>query len=161
MLWTGMVGYSMAVVLLGVGFVISLVLSRMLGMRDLGSPSHPIHELLADEGLLPLIVTFFIGAVTAPIVEEIFFRGALYRGLRDRIGVGRAAVVAGAAGATLVSSFLFAAIHPQGLLLAPVLAGIGAGFCLTREWTGSVIPGMIGHAVNNALILALGAVLLA
>ncbi|MBX3355481.1 MAG: CPBP family intramembrane metalloprotease [Phycisphaeraceae bacterium] len=160
LLGCGAVSYALGTILLLGGFAVARLIAWLIGDSGVGSPSHPATELAAHGGAGGLFLLFFVGAVMAPVVEEIFFRGALYRGLRDRLGVGRAAVVCGAIGATVVSSFLFAAIHPQGLIFAPVLAGIGAGYCITREWTGSVIPGMIGHALNNGLILLLSVVLL-
>lgn len=159
-LGAGLLGYMMAVVLAVGGFMVTAILSWLVGAERFGSPTHPIHEVLAGGGPLGIAIVIALGVVMAPIVEEIFFRGALYRGLRDRIGTSSAALVAGAVGATLVSSLFFGAIHPQGLLFAPVLAGLGAGFCIVREWTGSVVPGVIAHALNNGLILGLSIVLL-
>ena len=58
--------------------------------------------------------TLFVASVGAPVVEETMFRGVLYRHLRDALGgLGTAASIA--VSATLIS-FLFAVIHPQGVL---------------------------------------------
>jgi membrane protease YdiL (CAAX protease family) len=54
---------------------------------------------------------------------------------------------------------VFAAIHPQGVLAVPALAGVSLGFCITREWSGSVYPGMVAHGVHNGILLALNMVL--
>jgi len=59
----------------------------------------------------------------------------------------------------LVSASIFAAIHPQGQLAMPALAGISLGFCITREWSGSVLPGMVAHGFHNGLLLALNLLL--
>ncbi len=155
----GFVGYAMALVLGLAGLMLSMMIGSLLGVERLGDPKHPIHDVLrSDEPGSTLLVLFF-GVVLAPFLEEIFFRGVLYRGLRDRLGAGRAALVVGAVSAMIVSSAIFAAIHPQGLLFAPILAGLGAGFCLVREWSGSVVPGMVAHAINNGVMLGLAVVL--
>ena len=52
--------------------------------------------------------------------------------------------------ATLISSFVFAVIHPQGLFGIPILMSVAVVFALVREWRGSVVPSMITHALVNA-----------
>ena len=84
----------------------------------------------------------------AAVPEEIMFRGVLYRHLRE-VGAKWGYFVAVAL-ATLVSSFVFAAIHPQGLFGIPILMGLAIVFALVREWRGSVFPSMIAHALVNA-----------
>lgn len=156
----GLLGYALAIVIAIGGFMVTALLSWLVGAKNFGAPSHPVHEALAGGGALGVIVIFTMAVVAAPIIEEIFFRGVLYRALRDRVGPGKAALFAGVVGATLISSLYFGLIHPQGILFAPVLAGLGAGFCLVREWSGSVIPGILAHALNNGLMLGLAYLLL-
>jgi membrane protease YdiL (CAAX protease family) len=62
--------------------------------------------------------------------------------------------------AALVSSFIFAVIHPQGVLFVPALGGLAVGFCLYREVRGSLIAPMVAHGINNAVTLALGVTLM-
>jgi membrane protease YdiL (CAAX protease family) len=76
-----------------------------------------------------------------------------YRYLRDRfsrwprwLGVGIAA---------FVSSAIFAAIHPQGLLAIFVLTTLAMGLALAREWRGSLYTSIAMHALNNSLITGL------
>ena len=52
--------------------------------------------------------------------------------------------------AAIVSSFVFAAIHPQGLFGIPILMTLAIVFALAREWRGSLRPSMIAHAMVNA-----------
>jgi transcriptional regulator with XRE-family HTH domain len=44
-------------------------------------------------------------------------------------------------------------------LRAPALAGVSIGFCITREWSGSVVPGMVAHGFHNGVLLALNLML--
>ena len=105
-----------------------------------------------------MIVTIFVlGCVAAPIVEETMFRGVLYRHLRD--STGRAGLVVSILCSALGSSFLFAVIHPQGIAFAPILTGLAVGFCLAREWRGTLVPCIVAHALTNALALTLNVVL--
>lgn len=84
-----------------------------------------------------------IVALVAPIVEEIFFRGFLYGGLRGRIGV---------VGAMLASSVFFTALHFTLELFLPIFV-LGLFLAWLYEYTGSLYPGILLHAANNALAL--------
>ena len=100
---------------------------------------------------------FLLATIAAPIVEEIMFRGVLFSHLRGAMRAWHASV--GIVLAALISSVIFAAIHPQGLIFIPPLAGLGIGFCLCREWSGSLVPAMVAHAVSNGLVLSLSLLL--
>jgi membrane protease YdiL (CAAX protease family) len=96
--------------------------------------------------------------VVAPVVEETMFRGVLYRHLRELThGIDR---VASLLFSTLISCFIFAIIHPQGVMAVPALMALACGFVLAREWRGTLLPSMIAHGLNNALVLGLGIVML-
>jgi membrane protease YdiL (CAAX protease family) len=156
-LW-GIVGYAMGVALLLAGLVVTLVLMRVFADEGGGMPSHPVQEWIQGGGGMALVLTFVVASVAAPITEEIVFRGALYRNLRDTFGL--LGAFAAAAISTIVTSVIFAAIHPQGLFFIPVLAALAVAFCLMREWRGSIYPGIWAHAINNTLILSLNVLLL-
>ena len=149
----GLATYSIGLPLVIVGIVLSAALTALFGP---GAPaSHPIQDELASanmEGVLALLV---LAAVVVPPIEEIMFRGVLYRHLRETFG--RMGSLLGFAGAALVSSLLFAAIHPQGLGFVPILAALAVAFCIARELTGSVVPGVIAHGLSNAAVVALNA----
>jgi membrane protease YdiL (CAAX protease family) len=102
---------------------------------------------------------FLLASVAAPIVEETFFRGVLLTHLRSATGRWNQWLSFGLA--ALVSSILFAAIHPQGLIFIPPLAGLAMGFCVGRAWQGSLIPSMVAHGVSNALVMSLNVILFA
>jgi len=82
--------------------------------------------------------------VAAPLVEELFFRGGLYGGLR-RTHSTTLTVVA--------TSLLFACSHLSMRNLAPVF-GIGLVLSYARAASGSLWPGLVTHMVfNTASIL--------
>ena len=104
-----------------------------------------------------LVQLFLIAVVAAPLVEEILFRGVLYAHLRGATGAWRRFL--SIAFAAVVSAAVFAIIHPQGPIFAPVLAGLAVGFCVGREWRGSIYASIVAHAVNNAIVLSLSMLL--
>jgi membrane protease YdiL (CAAX protease family) len=101
-------------------------------------------ELVANQG--GLAVTLLIGAgavLVAPVVEELLFRGFLFRNLRDSIGRGPAMFLSGA---------IFGAVHLQPTLILP-LGGLGVALALLYEWSGSIWVPIAAHAAWNALML--------
>lgn len=83
----------------------------------------------------------------APIAEEIFFRGWLYTGLRQKFSFGPS---------YLVTAGLFAAIHwdpnhRRILLVLPLALALG----LLREVTGSIKPTIALHATYNLIIVVI------
>jgi membrane protease YdiL (CAAX protease family) len=116
-------------------------------------PAHPIVTYLARAGWWGFLQVVIVAGVIAPVVEETMFRGVLYRHLREATGpVGR---VAGVLGSTLVVSFVFAVIHPYGLIGVPPLMGLAFAFTLAREWRGTLIPSMIAHGIHNSVLVLL------
>jgi membrane protease YdiL (CAAX protease family) len=161
--------YAMALPILAIGLILTLILmfiqSSMEGtpgedsFTGRGQPSHPIVEQIFHFGWWGRVQLFLLASVVAPIVEETMFRGVLYRQLREatyRVGGFGSVVVS----ATIVS-FIFAVIHPQGLVAVPALMSLAYAFTLAREWRVTLIPSMVAHGINNGvlmlvLILALG-----
>jgi membrane protease YdiL (CAAX protease family) len=80
----------------------------------------------------------------APVAEEIFFRGFFYGGMRSRLPFALAAGISGA---------FFGLIHFTTGNWAAVaqLAVLGIILCWLYERTGSLIPPIAMHLVNNAL----------
>ncbi len=83
--------------------------------------------------------------VAAPLAEEIFYRGLLFRWLRGRLGLAAAASVSG---------LLFGAAHFDPTLLLP-LAVVGAGLAVLYERARSLWPCYVAHACLNAVSVAL------
>ena len=163
----GPAGYAMSLPLLGVGVVMTLILiSVQTALQSTwgsvafaddfgpsGFPAHPIIEFLAGPGWSGKLQVLFLGSIVAPIVEEIMFRGVLYRHMRE--STSRWPLFLSFATSALVVSFVFAVIHPQGLVAVPALMALAVGFTIMREWRGSLISCMIAHGLNNALIMSL------
>ncbi len=90
--------------------------------------------------------TAFLATATAPLVEEVVYRGLLYSALRKVIG---------AAGSIAIVLFVFALIHvPQYWPNFGVIATIGLlSLVLTsvRAYTGKLLPCFIIHLIFNGI----------
>ena len=140
-----LIGLPLGVVLLATSAAVQLGLEAV-GVRQTQSQ---IFGAVRGASLLEFAMVFLAGAVIAPVVEEIYFRGFVFRGYLDQKGERRAFAY---------SAGLFALIHLNLPALPPILImGLLLAFIYHR--TGSVIPGMVAHALNNAtafLLLYMG-----
>jgi len=114
-------------------------------------PNHPIVGWVLSAGWWVRLQLLIVASVVAPIVEETMFRGVLHRHLRD--ATAELGYIASALASATVASFVFAAVHPQGLLAVPALMALAFAFTLVREWRGTLVPGMVAHGLNNGLAM--------
>jgi membrane protease YdiL (CAAX protease family) len=106
-------------------------------LKDLGAGTAP--------GVTLLIGVLVVGV--APVIEEFFFRGFLFGSLRGHMPFVVAAVLDG---------LIFGAVHaPSGVQAVPPLIVLGFALCLSYEATGSIVPGIVLHSLNN--MVAFGA----
>jgi membrane protease YdiL (CAAX protease family) len=160
--------YVMALPLVGVGLGLTLILmfvqrTLMAGgagdpLAPTSGPTHPVVEFLGGGDLFLRLQVILLASVIAPLVEETMFRGVLYRHLREASAAWRwlpSVIFSGT-----VSSFIFAAVHPQGIVAVPVLMALAYGFAIAREWRGTLIPAIVGHALNNGLVTTLAVYML-
>jgi len=140
-----MLGLGCGLMLLSLAF--NLVYGLFLGLFGLRIQPDlvPIFDQLSSPWLL-----LIGGAVVAPIVEEIFFRGYMFAGLRPRYGWQKAAVV---------SSALFALIHLVPTAIIPIFF-LGYIFAYLYHQSNSIWPAILMHSATNALALG-GAYLMA
>jgi membrane protease YdiL (CAAX protease family) len=97
---------------------------------------------LPHRSTLVIVLTGVALCLSAPIVEEIFFRGFLYRGLRNRLPTLPAAFIVG---------LVFGLGHTQyPLLERPQQAAFGIIACLLYERSGSLLPGIALHMLVDA-----------
>ena len=95
--------------------------------------------------VVAVILVAFGVAVVAPIVEEITFRGYLFPALTRWKGPWAGALACGA-----VFGLAHCAVYPPQLL--PLMAVFGFAACLLFWFTGSLLPCIALHAMNNALV---------
>jgi len=104
----------------------------------------PAQKHIAEKlGAVPLQILLI--AIVAPICEESCFRGFLFGGLRERMPRLLAA---------LISGVVFGGLHATtGLSVVPVLIAFGFILALLYEKTGSIVPGILLHMLNNSVAL--------
>jgi membrane protease YdiL (CAAX protease family) len=103
------------------------------------------HQEDIAEGFGTVPVQILLIVVLAPISEEVCFRGMLFGGLRERLP--RLA-------AALISGLIFGGLHAlTGVSAVPPLIVFGFVLSLLYEKTGSVVPGIILHMLNNSVAL--------
>jgi membrane protease YdiL (CAAX protease family) len=101
-----------------------------------------VFSLASSHGLF---LTLLLMALSPAICEETLFRGPILRGLRARLSPAAAAVMTGV---------LFGLFHLDIYRLIPTtILGVLLGF-ITLE-SGSIIPAMLAHFCNNAILLVL------
>jgi len=84
--------------------------------------------------------------VTAPILEELVFRGYFFHAWRNtRLG---------AWGTILVTALLFALLHvgQYDFMVLSYIFVLGILLGLAREKTGSILTPVVMHMVNNAYV---------
>ena len=151
----GILSYALAIPMLMIGFVVVMFLILVQKMFDSGGgdPSHPLQEMIGQGSTWDNVQFYIVACIAAPIVEEIMFRGVLYRHLRE--ATGKFGFIASLIASALGTSFIFAVIHPQGWVFAPALMGLAFGFCVAREWRGSLIACITAHALTNFVTVTL------
>jgi membrane protease YdiL (CAAX protease family) len=94
-------------------------------------------------GTIPVQVLLIV--VAAPVSEEICFRGMLFGGLREKLP---------RLGAALIAGIVFGGLHAlTGVTAVPPLIVFGFLLSLLYEKTGSVVPGILLHMLNNSVAL--------
>lgn len=130
------------------------ILFVLLGITMLIAPAlpaeqtNPIGERVVEmQSVLSWLWLFLQAAVLAPIIEEIVFRGVLFKVFWQRTG--RVWLSA------FVSGYLFAVIHPQFLGGILPITVLGTILALVYAHTRSLLPCIVIHALNNGLITLL------
>jgi membrane protease YdiL (CAAX protease family) len=121
-------------------------------LDQLGIRSMQAQALAPGVSELPaaLLMLLMVG-IAVPIAEEIFFRGVVYRWLRDKWGVTVGAVVSGII-------FGLAHLEPASVIFTILL---GIVLAVVYERSRSLWPPILIHVLNNAFALVLLYVLIA
>lgn len=120
-------------------------------MVDGGGSQDTLQTIGADRGGLLLVGSALLVIVVAPVAEEFFFRGFMYRAARNRLG---------RAGAAILVGVVFGSVHltdADTAPLIPMLALLGALTCVLYEFTGSLAAPIALHVVNNTIAFGFAA----
>ena len=119
-------------------YIIIIVHNALLFLLGVDTQGENIVELFAE---LDSPVWFFVvGAIFAPLVEEIFFRGFLFQGFRERYGW---------ITAMLLSAAIFAIAHLDLVVLIPTFI-LGCLLAYVFHRSNSIWPGIILHFLVNS-----------
>jgi membrane protease YdiL (CAAX protease family) len=146
----GVIGYLAGLPIIFIGGVLTFVVALITGMES----DHPASREILTGGTYEIAVLVLATIVWAPLVEEMVFRAAFYRHMRQIPGWGTWLF------ATIVTSFIFAAIHPQGIVGIPILMSIAFVLAGLRQWRGSLTAPITAHALHNGTIITLTIMLL-
>lgn len=130
-----------------VGIVVSLILHAVSG-ESVRAPE----QVPANLSAVGTVMTVLYAIVIAPVHEELFFRGILFRGVADRYGLLPGLIVTGVG---------FALIHYidgpwQGtVLLMGVMLFNGAALAWWYERRGTIVASIVAHVVFNMIGLTL------
>ena len=126
-----------------IGLSIPLIVAGMLFI-NLCSEFLGLPDLMQDTFLGMSRNVFGIISITimAPLVEELLFRGAI-QGYMLRKGMKPL-------NAILIASAIFGIVHMNPIQI-PFAFAIGMIFGWLYYRTGSVVPGIIGHFINNSI----------
>ncbi|MFZ5815726.1 MAG: CPBP family intramembrane glutamic endopeptidase [Bacillota bacterium] len=113
----------------------------VLLLRQLGGQMVQPYQILLDA---PAWLALLAGALVPAITEEISFRGYVLGALRPL----------GPTAAVLLTGLLFGALHLSLIRLIP-LALLGILWAMVVQRSGSILPGMIMHFLNNGIALGL------
>ncbi len=110
-----------------------------------GNPETPLDKII-NSSRATAVAAAFLATFTAPLVEEVVYRGVLYSGLQRAVG---------AAWAVVVVVLLFALVHvPQYITSAGVIFTIlmlSTVLTVIRARTGKLLPCFIIHLVFNGI----------
>jgi len=109
-------------------------------------------QLPQNLGTGPAIASVILAVFVAPVVEELFFRGVLFRSIRDRHGFWIGAVVSG---------LVFGAAHyvpaawQDTILLQTVMVFTGIALAWIYERRGTLVADIAAHMAFNAVGIVL------
>lgn len=131
-----MIAIIAATLVYAVGATLAISLSRTTQVIISGA---------TDYALVGVITANLV--LLAPMAEELFFRGWLYTGLRNRLPFWPSFLTT----AALFAAFHWYAEHQRVLLVLPLAIALG----LLREVSGSIRPTIALHTVYNLIIIVI------
>jgi membrane protease YdiL (CAAX protease family) len=140
--WRSALGWSLAIYL-------TVIVCAGIIIAAFGEPAEQTvsREIESEDSLALLIAIGFMTGVAAPLGEEFFFRGFLFRVLWEKTNVSVA---------TFATGVVFGLVHAgdtdiSGVLLLGVL---GAGLCVLLWRTASLLPCIMLHSFHNSISFA-------
>lgn len=105
---------------------------------------HALEDLVRASGPLELLYAILVAAIGASLSEEFVFRGILQNSLAAKVGGWSALIIA---------TVVFGLLHTLWRFPGAFILGMLLGFLYLR--TGSLVPGLVSHAVINTTSVVL------
>lgn len=136
-------GFAKALFLGGLSWITAQMMGSalVLVIRELGGEMFQPYEILLEA---PAWLALLAGALVPAIAEELSFRGYVLGALRPL----------GPAAAVVLTGILFGALHLSLIRLLP-LTLLGILWSMVAQRSGSILPTMIMHLLNNGIALGL------
>lgn len=136
-------GYLALLPVLGLAGMVSTQVARLFPHVE--TPMNSAEWMAASAHGWSLVPVFLTVCVMGPLVEELLFRGLLFRALQSSFGFW---------GGAILSSAAFAALHPQLPLGFLPIWCIGIGLCAVYRRSGSLTACWMLHGLNNTVAMA-------
>ena len=138
--------YSPMIVTLVSALAATLLFLLAIGITSFYGERKTDLDLLIESSIYTRLATAFVAVFTAPLAEELIYRGLLYRALERAAGMGVAIA--------LVSLF-FAGVHVfqyrNNIAVIIAITLLSITLTVTRAITGKVLPSFIMHLVFNGI----------
>jgi membrane protease YdiL (CAAX protease family) len=139
--WSNGAGLAICVVLAIGLYLIGVVLAKVLG----GDAQTDI-EILLKSSTATRITLAILAVATAPLVEEVVYRGVIYNAFERAVGT---------PATIFVVSFLFTLVHVfqyrNNWGVIAVIALLSVSLTIVRAVTGRVLPCIIIHTIFNGI----------
>ena len=126
--------------------VATLLFLLALGVTSLYGERKTDLDLLIESSIYTRVATAFVAVATAPLVEEVVYRGLLYRTIEKAAGMGVAIALV---------SLLFAGVHVfqyrNNIAVIIVITLLSITLTVSRAVTGKLLPAFIIHLVFNGI----------
>lgn len=130
-----------------IGITLATVNFLIFHLPSIEAPS-PLGQALEGGTILSIVLFLGMALLTAPLLEELIFRGYFFSTIQE---------IKGKVYAIVSISLLFALFHVEQLWgdWVSILLILCLGFCLTflRSWSGSTISGIVTHYVYNTSVV--------
>lgn len=137
----GLILYPVIAIAVGIPLTI---LFHVLSGQETTTPD----QLPSDLSSTAAAVSVVLAVLVAPIVEELFFRGIVFRSVRDRRGFWAGAIVSG---------LLFGLVHyvpaawQDTMLLQSIMVFTGIGLAWIYERRGNLVANIAAHMAFNTI----------
>jgi uncharacterized protein len=131
-----LLSFTVAIVMLGIAWLVTTLYGGSKTQLD----------LLIESSMAARFATAFVAVATAPLVEELIYRGVLYPAIER---------AAGALVAIATVSLLFAGVHVvqyyNNIAVIIVITLLSITLTVARAITGKVLPSFVIHLVFNGI----------